>query len=272
MVVVVVVVVVVATTTGSTASSGGPMIRRSPASTSPSLWTGQTACRADAIEDRAEGDDFWTLAAGVCRVFTGEGGWPDVGSVPAPSSEGNSYQRCLDRELFEMLERALAWHREQPGEMPVVRYPASGTHSPCQTSLYDVGPVDANADTDDGCDNDESLQVPTPGVPVVVSAPGITGYANPQATMDGTLLCVIEDSQDNALRTFVVVVPTSGERQKVTIDVETNYGTLRADVELPTVDVETTDPSVVTTDDATPTESTGTTDTTDGGPGTTDDP
>jgi hypothetical protein len=228
---------------------------------------GSLAC--DSIDDRAEGDDFWTLAAGVCRVFTG-GAWPDVGSVPKPPAEGNPYERCLDGELYEMLTRALAWRDEHPGESPVVRYPASGTHSPCQTTLYDVRTTDAS--TDDGCANDETLPVPTPGVPVSISAPGILGYANPRATVNGALLCVIEDVEDNALRTFVVVVPTSGEGETVSIDVETNYGTLRADVELPATWLGTTEPAVVTTVATTPVVSTTITDTSDVAPATTDDP
>ena len=148
----------------------------------------------------------------------------------------------------------MAWRDEHPGESPVVRYPASGTHSPCQTTLYDVGTTDAS--TDDGCANDETLPVPTPGVPVSISAPGIIGYANPRATVDGALLCVVGDVEDNALRTFVVVVPTSGEGETVSIDVETNYGTLRADVELPATGLGTTEPAVVTTVATTPVVST----------------
>ncbi len=231
------------------------------------------------IDDRAQGDPFWTLAADVCRVFRGEGNWPDVSAVPPPPSDANPYQRCLDGELFDMLGRALTWHNEHPGESPVVRYPARGTHSPCQTSLYDVGPTGADEQTDEGCDNDPSLVVPTPGVPVVIGAPGIIGYANPEATVNGGLLCVIRDSQDNALRTFVVVVPTSGEEQVVTIDVTTDYGTLRADVALPAVAVGTTTSSVATTDAESPIESpttttaaTTTTDATGAAPRTTDNP
>jgi hypothetical protein len=88
---------------------------------------------------------------------------------------------------------------------------------------------------------------------VTVSAPGITGFANPEATVAGTTLCVIDDSQDNALRTFVVVVPTSGDARTVTITVETNYGTLSATVALPA-----TESTTVTTPeptDSAPTDS-----------------
>ena len=231
---------------------------------------GAAGLSCDSIDDRADGDPFWTLAADVCRVFTGAGSWPDVASVPAPPAEGNAYQRCLDGELFEMLERALDWRAAHPGASPLVRYPARGTHSPCQTTLYDVGPTEAS--TGDRCINDESLAVPAPGVPVVMSAPGITGFANPRATVDGSVLCVVGDSQDNALRTFIVVVPTTGEGETVSISVETNYGTLQTAVELPAVDTATTEPSVVTTGATTPTDSTSTTVTTAAASGTTESP
>jgi hypothetical protein len=221
---------------------------------------GADGLACDSIDDRAEGDDFWTLAAGVCRVFAGEGDWPEATAVPPPSSEGNAYERCLNGELFDMLERALAWHEENPGQSPRVNYPSSGVHSPCQTRLYDVGP-EVSADVGGGCHTGEPA--PTPGVPVRMSAPGILGYANPRATVDGDLLCVVNgsDQEDNALRTFVVVVPTSGEERTVTIEVETNYGNLHEDVTLPAVEVQTTETSVqttetsaVTTDDATSTD------------------
>jgi hypothetical protein len=233
----------------------------------------------DSIDDRAQGDDFWTVAAEVCRVFAGEGDWPEVEAVPPPSSEGNPYERCLSGELFEMLKRALAWHDEHPGQSPEVNYPSSGIHSPCQRRLYDVG-AEVGAGLGDGCQNGEP--VPTPGVPVRISAPGILGFANPRATVDGELLCVINgsDEEDNALRTFQVVVPTSGEEKTVTIEVETNYGILDEDVKLPAVEVEatetsgettetsgetteTSETSVETTDDATSTHD---------APGTTDGP
>ena len=175
----------------------------------------------ESIDQHADGDEFWALARDICRVFTGEGDWPDAATVPPTPEEGNIYQRCLDAELSQVLAGALAWHAAHPGESPIVRYPSSGTHSPCQTSLYDVGGGRSGVVAEDDCDNDESSDVPTPGIAVTVSAPGITGFANPQATVDGVALCVIDDSQDNALRTFVVVVPTSGEAHEVTIAVET---------------------------------------------------
>jgi hypothetical protein len=229
---------------------------------------GGLAC--DSIDDRAEGDDFWTLAADVCRVFAGDGDWPEVEAVPPPSSEGNSYERCLNGELFEMLERALAWHDRHPGQSPEVRYPSSGIHSPCQQRLYDVG---AEVGTALGGDCHDGEPVPTPGVPVSISAPGILGYANPRATVDGDPLCVIDDEEDNALRTFLVVVPTSGEDKTVTIEVETNYGILHGDVKLPVVEVETTETSVETTETSVETTDDATsTGTTDEAPGTTDGP
>jgi hypothetical protein len=198
-------------------------------------------------------------------VFTGEGDWPQAGSVPAPPAEGNAYQRCLDGELAAVLERALAWHEDHPGQSPVVRYPAEGTHSPCQTRLYGVGPVDVDTSGGD-CINDESLQVPAPGIPVTVSAPGILGFANPRATVAGDALCVVDDGTDDALRTFVVVVPASGEEQTVAIEVETNYGVLREEVTLPAVDDTTTE----TTETSETTETTATTATTEDEPTTTD--
>ena len=209
----------------------------------------------DSIDDRAEGDPFWTLAADVCRVFRGEANWPDVSAVPPPPSEANPYQHCLDGELFDMLGRALTWHNEHPGSRRscAIRRgaPTRRARRPSTTS----DPPAPDEQTAEGCDNDPSLVVPTPGVPVVIGAPGIIGYANPEATVNGSLLCVIRDSQDNALRTFVVVVPTSGEGQVVTIDVTTNYGTLRADVALPVVVVGTTTSSVATTNGESPIES-----------------
>ena len=131
-----------------------------------------------AIDEPAEDSDFWALAAEVCRVFTGAGAWPDASVVPPPPSEGSSYELCLDMELYDMLERAIAWHEAHPDSQPVVRYPTRGTHSPCQVSLYDVGTRDLDAYPDEGCNNDE-LDRPAIGVPVQISAPGITGYANP---------------------------------------------------------------------------------------------
>jgi hypothetical protein len=219
------------------------------------------AMTCEAIDNRAEGDEFWTLARDICRVFTGEGEWPDATSVPPPPQEGNAYQRCLDGELSHMLGNALAWHAAHPGAVPIVRFPSSGTHSPCQTSLYDVAVTDLGVDPGGGCNNDTPSGVPTPGIPVTISAPGITGFANPRATLGGTALCVIADSPDSALRTFVVVVPTSGDAQTATIDVETNYGTLTTTVELPAIDVASTVTTTGSTDrgDTTPDGTTGAT-------------
>ena len=70
-----------------------------------------------------------------------------------------------------------------------------------------------------------------------------------RAAIDGDPLCVIADSKDDALRTFVVLVPTSGEQTTVTIVVDTNYGMLSADVELPAVDADTTVTSIGTNGD-----------------------
>jgi hypothetical protein len=236
----------------------------------------------DSIDNRADGDQFWMLARDICRVFTSEGDWPDAATVPPTPQDGNAYQRCLDTELSQMLDAALTWHAAHPGEPPRVRFPKSGTHSPCQTSLYDVALVDLHVDADDVCGNDESLDVPTPGIPVSVSAPGITGFANPRASVDGTRLCVIDDSQDNALRTFIVVVPTSGDEHAVTIAVETNYGTLSAAVTLPAIDVESTTVATPVPTDSEPTDSeptdngdetpTKSTDATEDEQGTPDDP
>jgi hypothetical protein len=84
---------------------------------------------------------------------------------------------------------------------------------------------------------------------------------------------VINDEEDNALRTFLVVVPTSGEDKTVTIEVETNYGILHEDVKLPAVEVETTETSVETTETSVETTDDATsTGTTDEAPGTTDGP
>ena len=115
----------------------------------------------ESIDDRAsEGDSFWKLAARVCRVLRDpDEDWPDVGSVPAPPSEGNLYEQCLDRELSAMLGRALAWHDQNPGESPVVRFPGHGSHSPCQRSVYGVTATAADPAFDDGCNNIESQQV-----------------------------------------------------------------------------------------------------------------
>jgi hypothetical protein len=241
----------------------------------PGQYFAFAADRADglacsSIDDRAEGDEFWTLAAQVCRVFTGEGDWPATVSVPPPPEGTNSYERCLDGELVDMLQQALAWRDDHPGEAPSVRYPAEGTHSPCQTKLYDVGVTDA-ADAGD-CVNDETLDVPEPGIGVELAAPGITGFANPQASIDGGRLCVVADATDDALRSFVVVVPASLGGQTVTIDVESNYGTLRADVALPALDDGTTTSSEGTEDDDPTTSTSDETTTEDGEDETTTEP
>jgi hypothetical protein len=217
---------------------------------------GDLSC--ESVDDRAsEGDGLWKLAARVCRVLRdSDEDWPDVESVPAPRSGGNLYEQCLDGEMSAMLERALAWHNEHPGESPIVRFPGSGTHSPCQRSVYGVTVTAAVPAFDDGCNKAESQQVGR--ALVTMSAPGLPD-GSPRATVDDIPLCVIDGPQSNALQEFTVVVPTSGEAHAVTIHIETTYGRLSADVELPAVDVAVTEPSAVTTSTPTPTESASTT-------------
>jgi hypothetical protein len=193
----------------------------------------------------------------VCRAIRDtDAGWPDPGTLPSPQAAGNLYEQCLDNELFAMLGRALAWHDENPGNSPNVRFPGDGTHSPCQKSIYGITVAAADPAFDDGCDEGES---PERRVLVTMSVPGIPDDSSPQASVDGAPLCVTNETDDNALRVFTVVVPTSGEPHGVTIAVDTNYGPLSADVALPAVDAPPPEPSVVTTSTLTPFESTSTT-------------
>jgi hypothetical protein len=189
--------------------------------------SGQLQCD---LSDQAPEHPFWELAGQICRVFTGEGDWPSIDSVPDPAPSLSPYHACLDGELKALLERALTWHADHPGESPVVALPAAGTHSPCQRSLYDVG---ATIDTDSPtCD-----EIPRPRIAITMIAPGQSVDDEPPATVRGEGSCVPQDSEDdgNGFRRLVVVVEGRSEAREVTIDVESDYGTLTTTVRLPEV-------------------------------------
>src|SRR5829696_6995286 len=90
------------------------------------------------------GGDFWDLAIGVCEALRGDARWPEATAVPGPPAGDNDYQACLNGELAAMLDRALSWHRSNPGRHPEIDYPARSS-SPCQRRLYgaEVLSVDA---------------------------------------------------------------------------------------------------------------------------------
>ncbi len=166
------------------------------------------------------------------------------------NDNSNSYELCLDAELREMLQAALAWHQQHPEEIPEVQFPPAGTHSPCQTRLYDVHATAMELPTE--CDN--KVEMPSLGVHVTVSAPDADNEGvEPVATLGGEPLCLIDRSRDDALRKLDIVVPASADGQSVTIEVDTDYGTLITDVALPPV-VPPTQPTPEPTGHPTPTE------------------
>ena len=107
-----------AAATPSTACSGDLTARRSRRSTARGRHqAGELQC---ALSDQAPDDPFWNLAGQICRALSGRDDWPTVDSVPSPPGSDSPYHDCLDGELRDLLERALAWHAENPGERPTL--------------------------------------------------------------------------------------------------------------------------------------------------------
>jgi hypothetical protein len=184
--------------------------------------------RCDDLAGAQPGGAFWETALGVCRAITGDGDWPETTTVPAPPPALNAYQACLDEELTGMLERALRWHADHPGQRPIVTYPSGSSRSPCQARIYEVRVLD-EADVD-----------PDEGHPAGVGL-AITGSAmdqDPSVTVDGqpaefTRDFNIDQPEGDGLTTLVVLAPADEKPRTATIEVSTYRGRLVASVDLP---------------------------------------
>ena len=197
-----------------------------------------TAPRCDDLAGAQPGGDFWAAAVSVCRALTGEAEWPQTTTVPPLPTAANAYQGCLDEELAAMLQQALQWHADHPGEQPEVNYPDSATRSPCQYRIFDIQVLENNPDENQ-----------SGGVPVAVTLSGLDG--DYQVSVDGEQ---VEETSDfpvddpgDGLDTIVILAPAAAEPRTADVAVTTDAGTVSASVELPAAAASTTTPSTEAT-------------------------
>lgn len=227
-------------TTGSAASSGGASddgaggvayVPWGPADPPvPDQYTALAASpgsapRCDDAAAAQPDEPFWATAAAVCRALTTGAGWPTSRTVPAPPAPENAFEACLDDELAAMLQRALRWHADHPGERPEVAFPAPASRSPCQFQIYRTAVVEPAAPDDTG------------RVRVEVTAAGIDDDGALEVTVDGERVepLAAPDVPDPGVRLRTLVVEATAQEQPRTVQIEltTSDGTRTASVDLP---------------------------------------
>ncbi len=193
------------------------------------------------------GGDFWDVAIGVCEVLRGGGRWPEATAVPGPPAGDNDYQACLNGELAAMLDRALTWHRSNPGRHPEIDYPARSS-SPCQRRLYGVEALSVDA-------AEEALSDLGPAGQVAVRFGVATGPDDREptatATVAGTQTEALVDFSETGFARLAVFFAPAAEEREVTLTVDNGRGPIVETVTLPAVEAPTTEPPVTTEPPAT---------------------
>ncbi|MCZ2859875.1 IPT/TIG domain-containing protein [Blastococcus sp. VKM Ac-2987] len=89
-----------------------------------------------------EGRELWRALTAVClAAVDGDASQWEVAEEQAAAVDDADDGGCLDEAARALLERALAWHREHPGQQPEVVFPAPGSATACPFEITQVQPA-----------------------------------------------------------------------------------------------------------------------------------
>lgn len=102
----------------------------------PQWYADVAGTRCTGESPRGEPSAFWDTAWAVCRAVFDDGPWPGTTSSPPPPPARDPHDACLDDELRQFVDRALAWRSAHPDATP--RVDRAAEPSPCFLRVYDV--------------------------------------------------------------------------------------------------------------------------------------